>query len=474
MHSTKHISRLPKAKQQVNNGSATRLERQKQHSIVQEPNLSSGIPTIDIPTLVAFLQSLGIAAIEPDLLEPNSRRTREMCELLLQYFVPYRMEPLRIQKERTAMEFKESLEISMEHAEAMPVYRELHFFLEKIAFKEFTIVDILTPKSHRLQRMLSVVYNYKLFRDSAFTQFGMLAQDAVDKTALYEARVAEKEALQAKIQQLQARKEAESQEAQEWEAKNQEAEQIVRQLRKEGDAILKDIDAYKSERHQLKDTLQEIQFAMINVIEYIRTLKQYETMDVDALNKNMAELAIVIQKNTEEVNSIELDYPTLEDMAKDTKAIHLHLSKDIQKMESLTKLKADAHRQQKTNEAVKQNLQNLLAKQKDLSGKLVACNRSLSIYNARLRDLAEQKEKKGELIDRHFKDFEEQKKSLLQECESREIDKKKYNLDTETAKAKCDNAEIENQKFVRSLQLEMQTLLKFIDKMYMQLQAMNP
>lgn len=77
----------------------------------------------------------------------------------------------------------------------------------------------------------------------------------MDKTATYEARVAEKEALQAKVQQLKARKEAENQEAQEWEIKNQEAEQIVRQLRKEGDTILKDIDAYKSERHQLKDTL---------------------------------------------------------------------------------------------------------------------------------------------------------------------------------------------------------------------------
>jgi len=62
---------------------------------------------------------------------------------------------------------------------------------------------------------------------------------------------------------------------------------------------------------------------MINVIVSLSNLTHYETMDVDALNKNMAELAIVIQKNTEEVNSIELDYPTLEDMAKDTKAIHL-------------------------------------------------------------------------------------------------------------------------------------------------------
>lgn len=77
----------------------------------------------------------------------------------------------------------------------------------------------------------------------------------MDKTALYEARVAEREALKAKIQQLKEKREAERQEAQEWEAKNQEAEQTVRLLRKEGDAILKDIDAYKSERHQLKDTL---------------------------------------------------------------------------------------------------------------------------------------------------------------------------------------------------------------------------
>lgn len=109
MHSTKQISRLPKAKQQASNSSTAKIERQKQKPVVQEPNLSSGIPTIDVPKLIGFLQSLGIAAVEQDVLEPNPRRTREMYELLLQYFVPYRMEPLRIQKERAAMEFKDSL-----------------------------------------------------------------------------------------------------------------------------------------------------------------------------------------------------------------------------------------------------------------------------------------------------------------------------------------------------------------------------
>lgn len=68
---------------------------------------------------------------------------------------------------------------------------------------------------------------------------------------------------------------------------------------------------------------QELQFTMINVIEYVRTLKQYETLDVDELNKNMAELAIVIEKNTEEVNAIELNYPKLEAMAKETKTINM-------------------------------------------------------------------------------------------------------------------------------------------------------
>jgi len=39
-------------------------------------------------------------------------------------------------------------------------------------------------------------------------------------------------------------------------------------------------------------------------------------------------------------------------------------------MESLSKLKADANRQKKTNEAVKQNLLNLAAKQREMNGKL--------------------------------------------------------------------------------------------------------
>lgn len=72
----------------------------------------------------------------------------------------------------------------------MPVFQEMHLFLEKIRFNDFTIVDVLTPKSHRLQRMLSVVYNYKLFRDTAFAQFEMLAQDAVRHTSQKPCRIA--------------------------------------------------------------------------------------------------------------------------------------------------------------------------------------------------------------------------------------------------------------------------------------------
>ncbi|GAN05335.1 hypothetical protein MAM1_0088d04805 [Mucor ambiguus] len=473
MHSSKQISRLLKAKQQASNSSIAKQERQKRQSVVQNHNLSSGIPSIDTPTLIGFLHSLGLNAVEADLLEPNSIRTREMCELLLMYFAPHRMEHLRAEKEKAALEFVESLEISMEHAETIAVYRELQFLLEKIAFKEFKLIDILSPRSHRLQRMLSVVYNYKLFRDSAAKQFLMLSQDAVDKTALYKAHVAEKEALQAKTQQLRAKREAERQEAQEWEAKNQEAESIVRQLRKEGDAILKDIDAYKSERHQLKDTLQEIQFVMINVIEYIRTLKQYESMDVNELSKNLADLAIVIQKNTEEVNHMELDYPKVEQDAKETKATNLLLAKDIQRVENLTKLKADAHRQQKTNEAVKQNIQSLSAEQNYFSKKLQACIKSLSNLNDRLHNLDIQKSKKDKVVDQHFKDLEEKKKVARKELELQEAEKKKHNLDVQQVKEESEMAAAEHQSFMRSVYLTVRPSLEHIDQVYKESQAMH-
>ncbi|KAL9553720.1 hypothetical protein PS6_003804 [Mucor atramentarius] len=475
MHSTRQAPRVRKARQPAGN-SSTRRDKQRQSSIIQDPNQFSGIPDIGVPELIRFLQTVGIAAIEEDVLEPTSRRTREMCELLLQYFVPHRTKFLQIQKEKAATEFKESLasimdinclcEFSIEHAEAMPVFHELQLFLQKIGFIDFTIVDILSPRSHRLQKMLSAIYNYKLFRESAFKQFELLSKNAVDLTATYEACAAEKEALQAKVQQLKAKKEADSQEAQEWDMKNQEAEQIVRQLRKDGDAILKDIDAYKSERHQLKDTLQELQYTMINVIEYVRQLKQYESLDVEALNKDKADLATVSKKNREEIETLELQYPKLEEMAKEMKLFSNNLGKGIQKMESLSKLKADANRQKKTNEAVKQNLLNLAAKQREMNGKLQASSKNLSIVNARLGDLAEQREKKRELLDQHYKEFEEKKQFLRQEKESRDNEKKKSNVEAEKIKEQCNIADAEHQIFVRSLRLGMQAILEIIDEIH--------
>ncbi|KAL9537549.1 hypothetical protein MBANPS3_011676 [Mucor bainieri] len=456
MHPSKQTSRLPKAKQHASSSATT---RQRQSAVVNEPsNLSAGVPNIDISQLIAFLQSLGIAAVEADVREPTSRRTRELCELLLQYFVPHRIPFLKIQKERAAREFKESLEISMEHAEAMPVYREFQYFLENIDFKDFTITDILSPTTHRLQRMLSIVYNFKLFRDTSLTAFQEMAQKAVDKTAMYEARLAEKKALQAKIQQLKAKKEAERQEAQEWEAKNQEAENIVRQLRREGDAILKDIDTYKTERKQLKDTL----FTMINTIEYIRTLRQYESMDVAELNKSMADLATVIQKNTEEVNHMEVNYPKIEQEAKDTKAISAHLAKEIQRMESLTKLKADVHRQQKTNEAVKQNIQSVMAKQKDLHQRLKACVNTVNIVNGRLQSLAVQKDKKAQLVDMQFKDLEARGKAWRKENQARDDETARHNDELEKMLEKREMTLADHQRFMQALHLQIRTTLETI------------
>lgn len=108
MHSTRQAPRVRKARQPAGN-SSTRRDKQRQSSIIQDPNQFSGIPDIGVPELIRFLQTVGIAAIEEDVLEPTSRRTREMCELLLQYFVPHRTKFLQIQKEKAATEFKESL-----------------------------------------------------------------------------------------------------------------------------------------------------------------------------------------------------------------------------------------------------------------------------------------------------------------------------------------------------------------------------
>lgn len=64
---------------------------------------------------------------------------------------------------------------------------------------------------------------------------------------------------------------------------------------------------------------QELQYTMINVIEYVRQLKQYESLDVEALNKDKADLATVSKKNREEIETLELQYPKLEEMAKEMK-----------------------------------------------------------------------------------------------------------------------------------------------------------
>ena len=66
---------------------------------------------------------------------------------------------------------------------------------------------------------------------------------------------AEKAALDKEINEIETQTELERVEVQEWENKNQELEEVMRQMRRDSDAILADLEFHKNERRQMKDTL---------------------------------------------------------------------------------------------------------------------------------------------------------------------------------------------------------------------------
>ena len=78
---------------------------------------------------------------------------------------------------------------------------------------------------------------------------------------------------------------------------------------------------------------QELQYTILAAIEHVKQLKQYDTWDVEEMKVKIEELEVVINSNTEEVNTLEKDIPKLEEIISETKSLNnvrrlsiLHLS----------------------------------------------------------------------------------------------------------------------------------------------------
>ncbi|KAI8638857.1 Nuf2 family-domain-containing protein [Parasitella parasitica] len=443
-------------------------ERPKRQSVIPSTiSLAEGpdyaVRQADIHQLLQFLRELGIAATEEDLSNCNNIRIRQMFELLLQYFVPHRIEFLQNLKQRVATAFEDTPELGVEHVQAIPIFKEMQRFLKKLRFTDFKLTDVLSPTPTRLQKILSALFNYSLFRDTAYDQFKSITEEAVGLTAQRESLITEKELLEEKASELESQTELERAEAQGWEVKVDEAEQVLRQLRKEGDAIAKDVESCKSERSHLTDSLQELQYKMLETLETVRELKAYETWDLDVIGKEIVELTVGMEKKSEEVNVLERDIPLLEDIILEAKYLCNNLSKWIEIMDTVNSIRGDSNRHKRTNETLKKEQLEAIAIQKDMANKVSNVSRSLAVQNRRLQLLMDQREKKRESMDQYFKDLENKKEAINQEAEAALEEKNKCDIQIKEIQDKYNAAVMEHKRSMEELTSQIQRVFDIIN-----------
>ncbi|KAG2214056.1 hypothetical protein INT46_004971 [Mucor plumbeus] len=467
MQASRGNSKIPTARQ----SKATSNERLKRPSIL--PSASS-IPEgpdylvrqADVPQMLRFLKDLGIHAHEEDLTHPNPIRIRQLFEILINFLVPHRMEFLYIEREKVKLEFADSPDLGIEIAEVVPVFREMQYLLKQLKFTDIKVTDILSPSPPRLMKILSALMNFSLFRDSVYEHFEPLAKEVEQLTLQCDNLSAEKAALDKEINEIETQTELERVEVQEWENKNQELEEVMRQMRRDSDAILADLEFHKNERRQMKDTLQELQYTILAAIEHVKQLKQYDTWDVEEMKVKIEELEVVINSNTEEVNTLEKDIPKLEEIISETKSLNNNLTKWIQTIESVNNLHGDVNRHKKTNEAIKKELNSLTLMQKEFATKITTISRSLALQDSRLQFLMEQREKKRETVDQYLKDWDKKNVIINKEVESAMNERKKCEAQIKELQEKCNEGYAEQRLYIESLRSQITKLFFIINDQY--------
>mgnify|MGYP002378561833 CR=1 FL=1 len=259
-------------------------------------------PLLDTKELAVCLQSIDIPATEELVTRPNSVYIRQTLEHILELFIG--ISPQDIEK-RTNLAYNSDSQTNGGEREddddtkpalnLIILHRITHKFLVALGVHDLTISDIMRPEPHRIRRILSAVINYARFLEEHSAD----AEGLMAETETYVEQIRkiqqDNENTKQSLENLKMKLESNDSQPKRVTLKqvntyNSKLELELKRLKKSQEMLTLAHTQYKEEKIRLIEKVDDLQYLAADSAKEIERLRGYSEIDVDILNKIIADL----------------------------------------------------------------------------------------------------------------------------------------------------------------------------------------
>jgi kinetochore protein Nuf2 len=273
-------------------------------------------PLLDAKELAVCLQSIDIPATEELVTRPNSVYIRQTLEQILELFIG--ISPQDIEKRANLAYNSDSqpnggVREGDDDDDTKPVlsliilHRITHKFLNALGVHDLTISDIMRPEPHRIRRILSAVINYARFLEEHSAD----AEDLMAETETYVEQIRkiqqDNESTKQSLENLKMKLESNDSQPKRVTLKqvntyNSKLELELKRLKKSQEVLTLAHTQYKEEKIRLIEKVDDLQYLAADSAKEIERLRGYSEIDVEILNKIIADLKVQLTTLQDQYN----------------------------------------------------------------------------------------------------------------------------------------------------------------------------
>lgn len=441
-------------------------------SIIDDSQL---FPILDVRDISHLLQQCDFDVIEEQIIKPNGQFMISITERFLDDLTSTSIESLNEQilavgksdsngSEQNGHENSEPATVGESPSDQDDTSKSLNLvvlarkageFYQTCGITDFSLMDMLRPEPARTRKILSAVVNYIRFREQRANELETYVAQASVK--LEELRAAEDENIAISNQITDLKNQLETNVDTNGKSKpslkelniyNGKVENELRKLKKIQESLTNEHAQYKNEKHRLIQSLEDINYIMLNQGKQIELLKSYDQVDIENLNQVLQGLRSTFTESNEKLALLELQNRNISITVDSLQTVENEL-RNLSRI--LDEAMTDVEREEQVTDSltrVQETLDQLKFESTDLDRQIQQTTRQLNAISEKTKKLREQSEEKSvksqEAIDKLQIDYDE----ALKERNRR---------DEEVERIREQTSLIESQMRARRAELEQET-----------------
>lgn len=396
------------------------------------------IENYSLQEIIKHFQNLEIIVEEEDLVRPTCARTTQLFECILYVLAPW-LEPI-IDQEKDEM-----TRICQHTNTEQGVFNDLllifeHFqaFLIDIQYTDFDISDMVSPNPQRLLRILNVIVNYDKFNESCWSFYEQIAVNVNNKSQILDQLDDMVTALTLNKQQIEMQYRQEEPEVRKLQDMLSDIEHELQEFRIYNESLASDHEKLRRIRQELKDTLQNTQFAILQEMDLSNKYKRLKDFQVDRVQeqareaeKNLSQVKMDMIKK-EQLLGVRTSRYALE------KSILVFFGRVMDTISNYFVCRNTYNRTTKTSHSVTKELNTIDSDLREVTLKVHYGEREMDQIEIKIKRIEEQQKKKQESMDllrendiKEERELEEQYKQKIAETQSLNVEYQVVDIEVE-------------------------------------------